>query len=46
MMVKLKDNSKKNSLRELLLERRDNTSSDLLKIASKKIQKHIQKSYL
>ena len=41
----MEDNSKKNSLRELLLERRDNTSFDLLKIASKKIQKRINKVY-
>jgi len=41
----LEDNSKKNALRELLLERRDNTSFDLLKIASKKIQKRINKVY-
>ena len=34
----MEDNNKK-SLRELLLERRDNTSFDLLKIASKKMQK-------
>lgn len=41
----MEDNSKKNALRELLLERRDNTSFDLLKIASKKIQKRINKVY-
>ena len=41
----MQDNSKKNALRELLLERRDNTSFDLLKIASKKIQKRINKVY-
>jgi len=41
----LENNSKKNALRELLLERRDNTSFDLLKIASKKIQKRINKVY-
>jgi len=40
----LEDNKKK-ALRELLLERRDNTSFDLLKIASKKIQKRINKIY-
>jgi len=40
----LEDNKKK-SLRDLLLERRDNTSFDLLKIASKKIQKRINKVY-
>jgi len=39
----LEDNKKK-SLRELLLERRDNTSFDLLKIASKKYKK-INKVY-
>ena len=39
------ENNKKESLRELLLERRDNTSFDLLKIASKKIQKRINKVY-
>jgi 5-formyltetrahydrofolate cyclo-ligase len=42
---KLEDNSKKNALRDLLLERRDNTSFDLLKIASKKMQKRINKVY-
>ena len=41
----MEDNSKKNALRELLLERRDNTSFDLLKIASKKMQKRINKVY-
>ena len=41
----MEDNSKKNALRALLLERRDNTSFDLLKIASKKIQKRINKVY-
>jgi 5-formyltetrahydrofolate cyclo-ligase len=40
----LEDNNKK-SLREHLLERRDNTSFDLLKIASKKMQKRINKVY-
>jgi len=40
----LEDNNKK-SLRDLLLERRDNTSFDLLKIASKKMQKRINKVY-
>ena len=39
------EDNKKKSLRELLLERRDNTSFDLLKIASKKIQKRINKVY-
>ena len=41
----MENNSKKESLRELLLERRDNTSFDLLKIASKKMQKRINKVY-
>lgn len=41
----MEDNSKKNALRDLLLERRDNTSFDLLKIASKKMQKRINKVY-
>lgn len=41
----MEDNSKKSALRELLLERRDNTSFDLLKIASKKMQKRINKVY-
>ncbi|HJM79108.1 MAG TPA: 5-formyltetrahydrofolate cyclo-ligase [Nitrosopumilus sp.] len=40
----MEDNNKK-SLREHLLERRDNTSFDLLKIASKKMQKRINKVY-
>ena len=40
----MEDNNKK-SLRELLLERRVNTSFDLLKIASKKMQKRINKVY-
>ena len=44
MELKLEDNKKK-ALRELLLERRDNTSFDLLKIASKKIQKRMNKIY-
>jgi 5-formyltetrahydrofolate cyclo-ligase len=39
----LEDNSKKISLRKLLLEKRDNTSFDLLKIASVKIQKRLKK---
>ncbi len=37
------DNPQKESLRNLLLEKRDNTSFDLMKIASKKIQKRIKK---
>jgi 5-formyltetrahydrofolate cyclo-ligase len=41
----LEDSSKKASLRELLLEKRDNTSFDLLKIASGKIQKRLKKIY-
>ena len=39
----MKGNPKKDSLRNLLLEKRDNTSFDLLKIASEKIQKKIKK---
>jgi len=41
----LEDSEKKKSLRNLLLERRDNTSHDLLKIASKKIQKRLDKIF-
>jgi 5-formyltetrahydrofolate cyclo-ligase len=41
----LEDKSKKDSLRNLLLEKRDNTSFDLLKIASQKMQKKIKKIY-
>ena len=41
----MEDNSKKIPLRNLLLEKRDNTSFDLLKIASKKIQKRLKKIY-
>ena len=41
----MEDNSKKAPLRNLLLEKRDNTSFDLLKIASKKIQKRLKKIY-
>ena len=41
----MEDNSKKTPLRNLLLEKRDNTSFDLLKIASKKIQKRLKKNY-
>ena len=37
------ENSEKKSLRKLLLEKRDNTSFDLMKIASKKIQKNLKK---
>jgi len=39
----LKDNSEKTSLRKLLLEKRDATSFDLMKIASKSIQKKLKK---
>jgi 5-formyltetrahydrofolate cyclo-ligase len=41
----LEDSEKKKALRDLLLERRDNTSHDLLKIASKKIQKKLDKIF-
>ena len=37
----MEDSANKKSLRNLLLERRDNTSYDLLKIASEKIQKKL-----
>jgi 5-formyltetrahydrofolate cyclo-ligase len=37
------EDSKKKALRNLLLEKRDNTSFDLLKIASEKMQKKIKK---
>ena len=39
----MENNSQKKSLRNLLLEKRDNTSFDLLKIASEKMQKKIKK---
>jgi len=39
----LKDNSEKTSLREFLLEKRDGTSFDLMKIASKSILKKLKK---
>ena len=39
----MEDNGKKESLRRLLLEKRDNISFDLMKIASKKIQKKLGK---
>ena len=39
----MEDNSGKKSLRNLLLEKRDNTSFDLMKIASGKIQKKLKK---
>ena len=41
----MKDNPEKEALRHLLLERRDNTSFDLMKIASQKIQKKLRKIY-
>ncbi|MEX0862461.1 5-formyltetrahydrofolate cyclo-ligase [Nitrosopumilus sp.] len=41
----MKNNTEKESLRNLLLEKRDNTSFDLMKIASEKIQKKIKKIY-
>lgn len=41
----MEDKSKKTALRNLLLEKRDNTSFDLLKIASEKMQKKIKKIY-
>ena len=37
------ENTKKKSLRKLLLEQRDRTSFDLMKIASKKMQKNLKK---
>jgi len=39
----LEDSPEKKSLRSLLLEKRDNTSFDLMKIASKKMQKRLKK---
>ena len=42
----MEDNAKKIPLRNLLLEKRDNTSFDLLKIASEKIQKRLKKIYV
>jgi len=39
----LEDSPGKKSLRNLLLEKRDNTSFDLMKIASKKMQKRLKK---
>ena len=39
----MEGNPKKDSLRNLLLEKRDNTSFDLLKIASEKMQKKLKK---
>jgi len=41
----LENNPKRESLRNLLLEKRDNTSFDLMKIASDKIQKKLKKIY-
>ena len=41
----MEGNPKKDSLRNLLLEKRDNTSFDLLKIASDKMQKKLKKIY-
>jgi len=41
----LEDSANKKSLRNRLLEQRDNTSHDLLKIASEKIQKKINKVF-
>ena len=41
----MEDSEKKISLRNFLLEKRDNTSYDLLKIASDKMQKKIKKIY-
>ena len=41
----MEDSEKKKSLRNLLLEKRDNTSYDLLKIASDKMQKKLKKIY-
>ena len=39
----MEDNSQKSSLRRLLLEKRDNTSFDLMNIASKQILKRLKK---
>jgi len=39
----LKDNSEKTSLRKFLLDKRDGTSFDLMKITSKAIQKRLKK---
>ena len=41
----MEDSSKKSSLRNILLEKRDNTSFDLLEIASGKIQKRLKRIY-
>ena len=42
----MENNPEKESLRNLLLEKRDNTSFDLMKIASEKIQKKLKKIYV
>jgi len=39
----LEDSPEKKSLRSLLLEKRDNTSFDLMKIASERMQKRLKK---
>lgn len=39
----MKDNNEKSALRKILLEKRDVTSFDLMKISSKKIQKNLKK---
>lgn len=39
----MEDNTKKEALRKLFLEKRDNTSFDLMKIASSQIQKRLKK---
>ena len=39
----MENNSEKKSFRDLLLEKRDKTSFDLMKIASKKMQKRLEK---
>ncbi len=39
----MEDNPEKKSLRNLLLEKRDNTSFDLMKIVSEKMQKRLKK---
>ena len=39
----MEDSDKKESLRDLFLEKRDNTSFDLMKIASQKMQKKLKK---
>ncbi len=42
-MVKLDIDLEKKSLRKILLEKRDNTSANLMEIASKKIQKKLER---